>query len=157
LTAPWRQHAYAAARLPGRIVRLHVRPGEHVTAGQLLAEVESLELHNLQLEIANAANEAQLAARVLANLDTSSRRGAVSEQHLLDARVRQQQSTNTLEVARAKWLSLGLPREEFEKLAQERDLQRVRLLPVVSPIAGVVIHADLAPGKVVEPAEHLFE
>jgi RND family efflux transporter MFP subunit len=157
LTAPWRQHAYAATRLPGRIVRLHARPGQRVTAGQLLAEVDSLELYNLQLEITNAANDAQLAARVLANLDTSGRRGAVSEQHLLDARVRHQQSTNALDVARAKWLSLGLPREEFEELARQREMQRVRLLPVVSPIAGVILHADLAAGKVVEPAEHLFE
>jgi RND family efflux transporter MFP subunit len=164
LTAPWQRHAYAAARLPGRIVRLHVRPGQRVAAGQLLAEVDSLELHNLQLEIVNAAVEARLACRVYADLETSGRKGAVPEQRLLDARVRQQQSINALDVARAKWTSLGLPAADFEERVQDpahgplsSDGHRVRLLPVVSPIAGVIIHADLAVGKVVEPAEHLFE
>src|SRR5438270_13544921 len=44
LVTPWQRHAFASSRLPGRIVKLHVAPGEVVEAGQVLAEVQSCEL-----------------------------------------------------------------------------------------------------------------
>src|SRR5262245_43043422 len=43
LVAPWQDHAFATSRLPGRISRLHIRPGQTVEAGQVLAEIDSLE------------------------------------------------------------------------------------------------------------------
>src|SRR5262249_22636233 len=41
--ATWRGHAYASTKLSGKIVVLHVQPGQEVAAGQTLAEVQSLE------------------------------------------------------------------------------------------------------------------
>src|SRR5688572_27238439 len=38
LVAPWEQYAFVTARLPGRIASLTVKPGESVSAGQVLAE-----------------------------------------------------------------------------------------------------------------------
>ena len=48
VVAPWQQHAFATSRAAGRIAKLNVNPGQRVTAGQVLAEVESLELETLQ-------------------------------------------------------------------------------------------------------------
>src|SRR5262249_13935723 len=118
---------------------------------------ESLELKTLQLELVNAANDLQLSEKILQELEPSSRRGVVSAQHLLDAQVKRQQHRNALEIARSKWRSLGLPETALEQLLRDRDLGRPLTLPVTSPVGGVVIHTDLPVGKVVEPAEHLFE
>src|SRR5262249_18437557 len=157
LVAPWQQHAYVSTRLAGRIEQLHIRPGQAVTAGQLLAEVQSPELKNLQLELRNARNDVDLSERILKELEPAIQQGAVSGQRLLEAQTKHRQNVNALAVARGKWLGLGLTQESLDQLLRERDSQRVHTLPVLSPIAGVVIHADLAVGKVVEPAEHLFE
>src|SRR5215813_5429841 len=46
LEAPWQGHAFATSRVAGRVAALHVQPGQAVTEGQLLAEVESLELES---------------------------------------------------------------------------------------------------------------
>jgi RND family efflux transporter MFP subunit len=157
LVTPWGQHAYVSARLSGRIDKLHVQPGQTVAAGQVLAEVESLELKNLQLEAVNACNELRLSAKTLEQLEQASQGGGVARQRLMEARTKHQQDVETLQIARGKWLSLGLGGEEFDKLTRERDFQLLPSLPIRSPISGVVIHADLSVGKVVEAAEHLFE
>src|SRR5262249_44736728 len=56
LVAPWSRHGYASSRLPGQIAAIYVQAGQQVTAGQLVAEVRSLELDNLYLELLNAQN-----------------------------------------------------------------------------------------------------
>src|SRR5262245_24075616 len=65
LVSPWKLHGFASARLPGRIEDLRVQAGQQVEAGQVLAEVRSLDLENLELELLNARNNVRLAEGVL--------------------------------------------------------------------------------------------
>jgi cobalt-zinc-cadmium efflux system membrane fusion protein len=155
LVTPWRKHAYVSARLAGRIDKLHVQPGQKVTAGQVLAELQSLELKTLQLEAVNAQNDLRLSTKLLKQMEQAGE--AVARQRLVEARSKHQRDVETLQIVRSKWLSLGLDGGEFDKLTRERDLQRIPSLPIRSPIGGAVIHADLSLGKVVEAAEHIFE
>ncbi len=154
IAAPWGRHAFASSRLGGRVARLHARPGQAVEAGEVLAEVESLELETLQQDILAADNEARLAAKVVAVLEGAG--GAVAAQDLLEARSRHRQHLAALEVGKAKWAALGLPADGLAALLKGGKPSAL-VLPVLSPVAGTVLHADLAVGRVVEPAEHLFE
>jgi RND family efflux transporter MFP subunit len=147
LDPPWQKHAYASARLAGRIAAIHVRPGQTVTAGQVLAEIESVELESLRRELLVARNDLSLSEKVVAQVNEASKEGVVPVQTALEARTRHRLNQIALEIARARWLALELPVEETSRLT----------LPVRSPIAGTVIHADQQVGKVIEPAEHLFE
>jgi RND family efflux transporter MFP subunit len=60
-------------------------------------------------------------------------------------------------VARSRWLAVGLPPADFDALLRDTASPAGRALAVRSPVAGTVVHADLAVGKVVEPLDHLFE
>jgi len=153
LVAPWKGHAFAVSRLPGRVVTLRVRPGDRVEAGQVLAEVQSQEAEALRLEVQAARTEVTLAEQVSASLKESA--GAVAERDSLAAEVQLLVAGNALELARLKWLALGLPRDALD--APTGPAKATPALPVVSPVGGTVIHADVAVGKVVEPGEHLFE
>jgi membrane fusion protein, heavy metal efflux system len=157
LESPWQRHAFASSRLPGRIVRLLVQAGQTVTAGQPLAEVQSPDLENLLLDLRNAQNDVRLSEEVLKGVEESARTGSTPLQTLLEARSRHRQNVIALEVGRGKWLSLGLGADDLDTLLRARDAPPAPALPVRSPVAGTVIHADLAAGKVVAPAEHLFE
>ncbi|MFO0842322.1 MAG: efflux RND transporter periplasmic adaptor subunit [Gemmataceae bacterium] len=156
LATPWQGHAFATSRLQGRIEKLHVQAGESVAAGQVLADVRSVELENLQLELLTARTESRLSAKLAATAAESHQRGSISEQSLLDATAKHQQNLNAVEVAKSKWFSLGLAQQDLDRLFRVGK-PVVSTLPVKSPIAGTVTHADLSVGKVVEPAEHLFE
>ncbi len=154
LVAPWKQHAFAVSRLPGRIVTLKIKPGDQVEAGQLLAEVQSQELESLQFEVQSAQTEQTLAEQVLKSLKDSV--GAVAVQEITAAESQLQQARNAFELSKIKWLALGLSKERLASLLSGRS-EGSPSLPITAPISGTVIHADLSVGKFVESGEHLFE
>ena len=143
LVPPWTGRAVASARLAGRVSAVHVRAGQSITVGQVLAEVESLELETLRADVLAAQADRDVAAKVAEHLGAG-----VSEQSRLEARAKLRQAEIALEVVRDKWASLGL---------DVKSLDTSIALPVRSPIPGTVTRATPAVGKVVEPAEPLFE
>ena len=155
LVAPWQKHAFATSQLSGRIVRMHARPGQPVKAGEVLAEVQSPQLETLRLEIVAAQTNVELSKKTLEALKLNP--ASVSGQALAEAETKYQQYINALEVARAKWASLGLALGDLENVARDTKLSGPLALPIRSPLDGQVIHADLSVGRVIEPWEHLFE
>ena len=155
VVAPWTRRAYATSRLPGRIVKLYVRPGDTVEAGQVLAEIDSLDLHTLRLDYQKTQNEFELSGKLLEALIPAAKTGSVSGQRLVEAENTQRQNQNSLDVLRAKAVGLRVPETELSTSA-EGDAPPLRL-SLASPIRGVIVHADVSVGKFVEPTEHLFE
>jgi cobalt-zinc-cadmium efflux system membrane fusion protein len=147
LVAPWRQRAVASSRLPGRVTAVFAQPGDIVEAGQPLAHVTSLDVETLYLERQAAATELYFAQQLAETLRASA--DAVPGQELLDAESRVRQAENAAAVLRANWDGLGL--------ASTSNGGTAPPLPVSSPVRGTVVRADVAVGKVVQPAEPLFE
>ena len=157
LESPWTKHAFATSRLGGRIDKLFVKPGQAVSAGDVLAEVQSLELENLQLELLNAANDTALSERLLKQQEILSREGVIAGRDFLEATATHTENKIALRVARLKLMSLGWSEEDLDDFVRVASSTSTRPVRITSPISGVVIHADLTIGKVVEPNEHLFE
>lgn len=157
IVVPWNQHAVIASPLSGRIVELLVKPGETVTAGQVVARLDSLELQQLILELRAAQVELLLSQKVVANLEQASRSGAVPGSRIRDAQAKLLQDQAAVELGRAKWDALKLPSETLERILAAPELEHQQLLDLRAPIAGIVTHADLSIGKIVDPKEHLFE
>jgi cobalt-zinc-cadmium efflux system membrane fusion protein len=154
---PWTHHGFATARLPGRIVKVLVAPGQQVRAGDVVAEVKSLDLDSLQLDALTAQTEWQLSEKIVSELRRSVDAGAVAGQALLDAETKQSQAMNSLAVARAKWLAAGLATDAFDTLLKRGRADPEQTLPVRVPVGGTVIHAELTNGQLVEPTNHLAE
>jgi RND family efflux transporter MFP subunit len=149
----WQGHAYVATQLAGKIAAVNVQPGQTITRGQAVAQLQSLELENLYLEWENADNEARLATENVKQLEAAFTSGSVSPQTMMEERARLQERRNALEIARRKLASLGVKVDA----SRGRPSRPALTVPIKSPIAGVVIHADVRIGQVVEPAQHLFE
>ncbi len=152
--APWNQHAFVSSQLPGRIVNLTVQPGDRVQAGQKLAEVECIELRNLQSEYQKAENDLSLSGQLLDLLKSASFGDALPGQRFIEAKNTHLQNQNRLSVLKAKAEALAITTTDLETTS---DQDAVVLLPIYSPISGTIIHADVAVGKFVESTEHLFE
>lgn len=157
IVAPWQNHAFATSKLAGRVVKVYVAAGQQVRAGDTLAEVESMELSTLQQELLTARNEMRLSEKLATELRKSADMGVVTGQAVLDAETKHAQNRNALEVARAKWASLELPAAQADALLLAGEPVAGLTLPVRSPVAGVVVHAELTAGKVIDPSEHLAE
>jgi RND family efflux transporter MFP subunit len=157
VAAPWPNHAYATAQLPGRVARVAVAPGQVVRAGDVLAEVESLELDALQLDLLAARNDIALSEKLVDSLRKTADRGIVPGQAVIDAESTLAQNRNALAVARARWLALGLPTDRLDELLRTGKPLPGLALPVRAPVSGTVVHAELTAGKVVDTTEHLAE
>ncbi|MFO1045823.1 MAG: efflux RND transporter periplasmic adaptor subunit [Planctomycetaceae bacterium] len=152
LVAPWTKYAVVTSRLSGRVVSLPVRPGDVLEAGQVVAELDSLDLHTLRLDYQQARNDIALSGKILEGLEPAAKSGAVSGQRLLEAQLTHQQNLNTLRVLQSKAAAINI-KEDSLGADQEQPLR----LPVQSPVRGVVVHSDLAVGKFIEPTEHLMD
>lgn len=151
----WQQHRFITTPVAGKISKLFVRPGEHVEAGQALAEIDSTELASLQLQLLDAQAVAELSARTQTRLQGLVREQVVAGRELAEAEAAHSQNTMAVEIAKSKLRRLHLSDEQINSILEERS--PIRTLTISTPLAGVAIHSDLALGKFVEPTEHLFE
>lgn len=151
---PWDRRAFASARIPGIISAIHVRPGQTVKAGEVLAEIESLQLESLQLQLLNALVERKLAEE---NLERVKALGEVIVTGIEILRLESEfeEAKNAVESLMNRLRIVGLTDVQLERLIDKS--RRVRTLPIVAPVGGSVVHLDVAIGKPVEPTEHLFE
>ena len=156
LQSPWQKHRYVGSRIAGRIARLYVKPGQRVASGKRLADVESIELEELQLTLINAHNEALLSEETLARAEKLTGQQAMAAGELAEAKSDHHQKLASVRIARGKLLSVGIEAGEIEQVLDGSN-PPIRVLPILSPLSGIVTHSDLAVGKVVEPQEHLFE
>jgi len=150
--ATWQGRAFGSAQVSGRVVNLLVRPGETVLKDQIVAELSSREIESLRQNYVQADRELKLNSELIELTRPSAESGAIPMQRLLELETAYQQSLNSLEIARIRSKILGIP---------ESDLKKDETIPlnhfIRSPIAGKVIHSDLAEGQYVETFEHLFE
>lgn len=153
VVAPWTRYAVITSRLPGRVTALHVRPGDTVKAGQIVAEIDSLDLHTLRLDYQQARNNVALSGKILEGLGPAAHVGAIAGQRLIEAQRTHRQNLNELDVLQAKAVALGVAEDQLK----DEDSSQPLRLAVTAGIGGIVVHADLAVGKYVEPTEHLMD
>lgn len=149
---PWQSKAFGSAQIAGRIAKLLVRPGDFVEKDQIVAQLSSRELELVKLDFVQATNDLGLNLRLLEITRPSAQAGAVPRQRLLDIENAVEQSRNRLQVARIRARTLGFSLEDSSVNPSDAVYY-----PIRSPIAGQVLHSDLAEGQYVEAFEHLFE
>jgi len=151
---PWSRRGFATSRLSGVVSAVHARPGQTVRGGQILAEIESLELESLQQALLDALLRLELAKE---NLDRVRRLGEEivtgTEIYRLEAEFEEAQ--NAVVGAESELRIVGLEEKQIAGLRQSSE--RVPRLPVTAPMDGAVVHMDVLVGQHVEPNEHLFE
>jgi len=151
---PWRQQAMISSLVPGTIDRVLVRPGEIVAPGQELARVVSMELESLQSEMLQFATEAAMAQRIVDQRTSLDNEGAIAGKTLLEAKTMLAQKVTQLEIARHKLAALGFNEQTLRQI--QASGQAVGWLSITSPIGGVITHADVRVGQVVQPTDHLY-
>jgi membrane fusion protein, heavy metal efflux system len=156
IVAPWQKHAFVTSRISGRITSLLVKPGQQVSVGETLAEVESPELYDLQLALLNAWADVQLSDKLLRQTETIAG-SAVPGRRLQEAESKHSENLSNLAIARRKLHVLELTDESLDALLAAGNAAIMRTVAIKSPISGTLIHSDLAVGRVIDPTEHLFE
>jgi len=151
---PWHAQAMVTSLVPGKIDRVLVRPGETVAPGQELARVVSTELETLQLDLIQAKVQVDLARKLVDQHSALDRQGVIAGKTLLESKSKLTEVSAALQIARQKLLAIGLDNETLDGVEQRGEL--LSYVSIVSPVGGVITHADVRVGQMVSPTDHLY-
>jgi len=147
LRVPDDAYAEVATPVSARAVRVPVSAGQQVERGQLLAELESLDLGKARGDYRHALARAELAHTVL------ERKRSLAQEHIAPQR-EVQEADAALRSAEA---SLGSARDTLQAMgAAPGQDEEGSVLRLNAPISGAVIERTLALGQVAQPAQTLF-
>ena len=163
LELPTDRKSFATSNVQGKILQLFVERGDRVTAGTVLAEIESLELKNWQLDLLRNRVQIELTQATLDRMQSSGGQGAIPENEILKLRTELQSFRFAQRSLLHKLHMVGLSQDEIDRI-QQLDVtdpqagEQIRMvLPIRAPADGEVARFDLGIGQVINPNEHLFE
>jgi len=163
LELPTDRKSFATSNVQGKILQLFVERGDRVTAGTMLAEIESLELKNWQLDLLRNRVQIELAQATLDRMQSTSGQGAIPENEIWKLRTELQSYQFAQRSLLHKLHMMGLAQDEIDRI-QQLDVtdpqagEQIRMvLPIRAPADGEVARFDLGIGQVINPNEHLFE
>lgn len=157
LALPWRNHALVGSTIEGRVVSVKFVAGQQVKAGQVVAEIESPVIEEIQRNLRDLVAAVRLDQQLLQGAQEASKSGAIPMARLLEIQASLFQKETALKIAMAKWLGLGLGAEDLDLILKEPQTFRTVRLGLKTPISGTVQHNDLTIGKYVNLKEHVLE
>lgn len=155
--------AVAYSTVTGRVSAIRVEHGEMVRAGQVLAEVESVELRRLELDLLQARVREKLAQSGLTRLRRLVTEGSGAEKDLWQFETEVENLQSTVTSLKNKLSLLGLSEEDI-RLVEAIDVGGSNASDAVptafqvrAPLDGRITDFKLSIGQVVNPQDELFE
>ena len=139
------EDAYAeiASPVTARVARILARPGDTVTAGQVLAQLSSPELGQSRAELDAASARLDLARKNAERKRSLAADRLIPERELIEAEAALTEAEAAYNVASASLRKYGAGAGEAS-------------LAIRSPIAGTVIERSVLMGQLADPARTLF-
>ncbi len=159
---PTHQKTYATTLIQGRIARILVEPGQQVQAGDVLAEIESLELRNLQLELLQSRAKEIFVEDTVRRLRPLAKEGITAARELWVLESELKNLRHSIESLKRKLELVGISNERIERIANQEPTDSISSdatitsLPIRAPSAGRVAEFDLVQGESVESQDKLF-
>ncbi len=169
--------AHLSSRSPGTVWRVLKHLGDWVSPGEVLALVDAMDVGKAKSEILQAFAQLDLMNQTLSSTRGSA--GTIAELKIREAESAVQAARIRLEAARQSLVNLGLPISELDLqgttavklkanlqfLSLAKDLVKgldpnhatTNLMPIISPIAGVISSREVVAGEVVDASNILFE
>ncbi|KRT73879.1 MAG: CzcB family heavy metal efflux protein, cobalt-zinc-cadmium resistance protein CzcB [Deltaproteobacteria bacterium CSP1-8] len=144
--------AHVSPRIPGKIVWVGASLGDTVVAGQVLARLDSVELGEALSEYYKARSRIALARSNLDRIKSLVEKKIAARKEILQAETEYQTAMSELHADEERLRLYGLSPSEFEEHIEEKRI----LLPVHSPIAGVVTEKHTIVGELADPSKNLF-
>jgi membrane fusion protein, heavy metal efflux system len=140
--------AQITTRIPARVVKLTVSPGETVKPGQPLAILSSVELGQAKAEFLKTRSLEAIAAQNLRREQDLYDKQISALKDVLAARANHDTALAEYEAAREK-LTLLIPPYQLAHLNWSGNASPLSEFPLTSPIAGTLVRRDLVLGEAV--------
>ncbi|MBI5075825.1 MAG: efflux RND transporter periplasmic adaptor subunit [Nitrospirae bacterium] len=145
--------AKISPRVTGKAVRIIASQGDRVKAGQALAWLDSVELDQTWADHIKAQGRVELAKRNLQREETLFEKKVSPEKDVLKARQELGEAEADLNLAKERFRLLGV---EVSQFGTAKGNGNHPLIPVTSPVSGVVLEKTVAQGEMVNSEKTLF-
>ena len=143
--------SHVAPRIPGRVINVKVLLGDKVKEGQILAELDSLQVGKAKADFLKAKADLQVAR---ANYDREKRlyeQKISSEKEYLDAKGEFLKSEAQLKSSREALRVLGLTNSQISEITWGGGEHPLSHFPLIAPFSGTVIEKHIVLGELVKP------
>lgn len=147
--------AQVGARVAGRVTGLGASEGDHVAAGEILAQIDSPELGQVTGEYLSAVSLAEVAREIADRERVLFERKISAEREWRLAEAEAVRTRAAKESAENRLHAMGLTDEDLRQLQVAGHFSSD--LAVRTPLAGVISKRTAAIGRIVQPGEGLFE
>ncbi|MCZ6563746.1 MAG: efflux RND transporter periplasmic adaptor subunit [Deltaproteobacteria bacterium] len=148
------REALLSSRVAGTILGVFARVGDAVKKGEKLAEIESVEIQKLQVDLIQAENRMLLTMAELGRIKKLVESKIAPRKELIAAENQHQAVLNEIDGLAQQLVLLGLPQEAVRRVRKEKSISTFAL---VSPIRGVVAERHVILGEMVEPDKVIFK
>jgi RND family efflux transporter MFP subunit len=154
---------FASSTIAGRVNKIYVEHGQHVKKGEVLADVQSLQLRTLELDLLLAQTRLALAGQSLARYQQLDLNGAIAEKDMWQLQTDYNTLRNTVASLEHQLTLVGLSASEVTAIegvdpASDSQVDRITgIMPVRAPADGWIVDFELVPGEIVQPNLSLFE
>lgn len=146
--------AYLTPLAGGVIKRVLADVGQHVAAGELVAEIHAVAIADARSELVKAQSEERLRREILARETKLVEQRISAAQDMQEARAAYEAARSSVDQARQRLLNLGLTDADLEQLARAEFAAST--LPVRAPFAGTIVERQAVVGAAVDPTTPLF-
>lgn len=137
VVAPANRELLISTSQPGLVTKLAVNLGDPINQGQVLAQLNSPELVNLQREFLTASSELELVNQGYQRDQKLFEEGVIPARRWQETQAQQHNATAQLDTVRQLLMMAGMSSADIQHLASHRQLNNV--LTIRSPINGVVL------------------
>lgn len=170
--------AHLSSRVPGTIWRVEKKLGDAVKTGDVLLLVDALEVGKTKSEFLKALSDMRLKKLAVERLAPLAGTGSVPGSKFLESEAALQEAEIRLLATQEALVNLGFPvkSEQFKNTEINHVLQQLKfvgiplddvskletaavssnLIPVISPVDGVVIETEAVRGEVIDTSTRLF-
>lgn len=163
---PTDRQAFAGTRIEGRVTRILVEPSQWVERGEVLAEVDCLELRTVQLDLLQAHCQLRLIEQSLARLarlEQRADRSITPQQRIWELQSQRETLAHQVDSLDRRLAFLGLTEQKIAELRRidlaqlHADAHVFATVPILAPAAGWIVGFNVVPGQIVHPEDQLFE
>lgn len=140
-----------SSKISGKVVKILVSQGEKVYIGQVLAYYDSPEIWQYHSEYIRSKSKVELARKNLKREESLYEKKISPEKDLIKARAELEEAEAELKSIVEKTRILNIDLSTFNENRRTENL-----IPIVSPISGVIIEKNITLGETVNPEKILF-
>jgi len=148
------QESKVGGIISGRIKSVNVKEGSNVSAGQVLATLENIDLVSIQTDYITSKNEVEYAKQ---ELDRQKRISDItSKKSIAELEANYKRALTNMRSLEQRLSSYKINKNRFDNVGEDTTVNVQRYYSITSPISGNVVSRMITVGQFVDPSTEMF-